>query len=60
LNQLVDFYEIQHGGHAIEGNLEQTFFLPVASAVPKMADVQTSDVDAEHTPLNVVPRNFAC
>jgi hypothetical protein len=30
LNQLVDFYEIQEGGHAIEGNLDA-----IAATIPK-------------------------
>jgi hypothetical protein len=35
LNQLVDFYEIQQGGHAIEGNLETVLYNPVSSTIPK-------------------------
>jgi hypothetical protein len=35
LNQLVDFNEIQYGGHAIEGDLDAVFFNPVPSTIPK-------------------------
>jgi hypothetical protein len=35
VNQLVDFYEIQYWGHAIEGNLEAIIFHDVAAIIPK-------------------------
>jgi hypothetical protein len=35
LKQLVDFYEIQYGDHAIEANLEAVLFNPVPSTIPK-------------------------
>jgi hypothetical protein len=35
LNQLVHFYEIQYGGHAINGNLDAVRFNPVPSTIPK-------------------------
>jgi hypothetical protein len=35
LNQLVDFYEIQYGGHAIEDDLGAIIFNHAASAIPK-------------------------
>jgi hypothetical protein len=35
LNQLVDFYEIQYGGHAIEGDLDAVLFNAVPSTIPK-------------------------
>jgi hypothetical protein len=35
LNQLVDFCEIQWGGHAIEGDLDAVLFDPVPSTIPK-------------------------
>jgi hypothetical protein len=33
LEQLVDFYKIQQGGHAIEGNFNTIIFNPVASTI---------------------------
>jgi hypothetical protein len=35
LNQLVEFHEIQYGGHAIEGDLDAVLFNPVSSTIPK-------------------------
>jgi hypothetical protein len=35
LNQLVDFYEIQQGGHAIEGDLDAVLFNPIPSSIQK-------------------------
>jgi hypothetical protein len=35
MNHMVDFYEIQYGGHAIEGDLEAIIFNAVAATVPK-------------------------
>jgi hypothetical protein len=35
LNQMVDFHEIQQEGHAIKGDLDATFFNPVASIFQK-------------------------
>jgi hypothetical protein len=35
LNQLVDLYEIQHGGHAIEGDLNAIIVNAVATTVSK-------------------------
>jgi hypothetical protein len=34
-NQLVDFYEIQQGSHAVEGGVDAIIFNPVASTIPK-------------------------
>jgi hypothetical protein len=34
-DQLVDFYEIQQGGHAIEGNLDTLFPNPLSSTNPE-------------------------
>jgi hypothetical protein len=34
-NHLVDFYEIQYGGHAIEGDLDAKIFNAVAATIPK-------------------------
>jgi hypothetical protein len=35
LNQVVDLYEIQLGGHAIEGDLDAVLFNPVPSTITK-------------------------
>jgi hypothetical protein len=35
LNQLIDFYEIQHRGHVIEGDLDAIHFNPATSSVSK-------------------------
>jgi hypothetical protein len=35
LNQLVDFCEIQYGGHATEDDLGAVLFNPVPSTIPK-------------------------
>jgi hypothetical protein len=35
LNQLVDFYEVQWWGHAIESDLDAVLFNPVPSTIPK-------------------------
>jgi hypothetical protein len=35
LNQLIDIYEIQQGGCAIESDLKVIIFNPIASAIPK-------------------------
>jgi hypothetical protein len=35
LNQLVDFYDIQYGSHAIEGDLNAVLFNPIPSTIPK-------------------------
>jgi hypothetical protein len=35
LNQLIDFYEIQYGGHAIEGDLDAVLYNPLISTIPK-------------------------
>jgi hypothetical protein len=32
---MVDFYEIQQGGHAIEGDLDAIIINPVPSSIPK-------------------------
>jgi hypothetical protein len=32
---MVDFYEIQYGGHVIEGDLDAVLFNPVTSTIPK-------------------------
>jgi hypothetical protein len=52
LNQLVDFYEIQYGGYAIEGDFDAVL-LSRTFKHSKMADVQTSEVDAKLAPVNV-------
>jgi hypothetical protein len=51
----VDFYEIQLGGHSIEGDLDAVLFNPVPSNHSKMADVHTSEVDAKLAPVNMGP-----
>jgi hypothetical protein len=43
LNQLVDFREIQQVRHAIEDDLDDIIFHPVASTVQEMADIQSSE-----------------
>jgi hypothetical protein len=35
LNQFVDFHELQQGCHAIEGDLDETFYNSVATSSPK-------------------------
>jgi hypothetical protein len=35
LNQLVDFYEIRHGGHAVEGDIDAVLLNPVTSTIPE-------------------------
>jgi hypothetical protein len=35
LNQFVDFYEVQYGGHVIEGDLDAIHFNPVSSSISK-------------------------
>jgi hypothetical protein len=47
LNQLVDFYKIQYGGITIEDDLDPIIVNPVAPTIPKMADVQTSEMNAK-------------
>jgi hypothetical protein len=49
-NQIENFYEIQLGGHAIEGGLDACFFKSCSFNHSKMADVQTSEVDAKLAP----------
>jgi hypothetical protein len=49
---LVDFYEIQYGGHVIEGDLDAIHFNPRTFKHFKMAGVQASEVDAK---VNVGP-----
>jgi hypothetical protein len=41
------------GDHATECDHEATTFVPEASTIPKMADVQTSDVDTKRATINV-------
>jgi hypothetical protein len=53
LNKLVDFREIQQGGHAIECNHDATLFNPVVSTIPKWQTF--SKVDAK-LPVSVGPR----
>jgi hypothetical protein len=60
LNHLVEFYEIQLGGHDTEGDINAIIFNPVASTVPKWWTFMTSDVDAKLAPVNVGPCNFTC
>jgi hypothetical protein len=49
---LVDFYEIRQGGYATEGDLDAIFR---SFNHYKMADDQTSELDAELEPVSVVP-----
>jgi hypothetical protein len=55
---LVDFYEIQYEGHAIEVTSTPYFLIPYLQPFQK-ADVQTSEVDAKLAPFHVGPWNFA-
>jgi hypothetical protein len=54
LKQL-DFNEIQQRGRATEGDLGAICFNPVASTISKLADVQTTEVDAKLESFNVGP-----
>jgi hypothetical protein len=54
LNQLVDFYEIQYGGHAIEGDLDAVLFNPVPLTIPNWRTFKLL-VDAKLAPVNVGP-----
>jgi hypothetical protein len=54
LNQLVNLYEIQYGGHATEGDLNAIIVNAVATSF-KMVDVQTAVMDAKLAPVNVGP-----
>jgi hypothetical protein len=61
LNQLVDFYKIHKEVHAIEGDLDAVLFNPVPSTIPnhsKMAEVQTSEMDAKLAPVNMGQLSF--
>jgi hypothetical protein len=46
------FFKIQYGRHTIEGNLEAIIFNAVVCNHSKMADVQTTKVDAKLAPIN--------
>jgi hypothetical protein len=46
---VVRSHAIQQGDHAIEGDLIAISFNLVASTILKMADIQTSEVDAKRT-----------
>jgi hypothetical protein len=48
--RLVDFNEIQQGGPGFEGDIDAMIFNPIVSA---MAEVQTSEMDAKHTPVRL-------
>jgi hypothetical protein len=48
--RLVDFHEIQQGGLGFEGDIDAMIFNPIVSA---MAEVQTSEMDAKHTPVRL-------
>jgi hypothetical protein len=48
LNQFVDFYEIQWGGHAIEGDLDAVLFNPVLSTIPKWRMKKLHQTTLEH------------
>jgi hypothetical protein len=49
LNQLVDFHEIQQGGHAIEDEPEAIFFQSYSFNHFERVEVQTSEGDAKPT-----------
>jgi hypothetical protein len=44
---------VQQGGHANEGDPSAIIFNPIASTVPKMAEVQTSEVGAKLAPVSI-------
>jgi hypothetical protein len=50
---LVDFHEIQQGGHAVQENLDVVTYNAVAPTIPKYAGVQTSEMDVKPEPVNV-------
>jgi hypothetical protein len=55
------YYEIQQKGHATGGDLAIYIYFFISSFNQfKMADVQTSEMDAKLVPVNVGPSNFMC
>jgi hypothetical protein len=50
---MLDFCEIQLEGHATEGDLDAMLFNSPSFNLSKMADVQTSEVNAKLTPLRL-------
>jgi hypothetical protein len=50
LKKFIDFYEIQQGSHASEDNLDYRSFNHY-----KMANIQTSEMDAKLEPVNMGP-----
>jgi hypothetical protein len=54
----VEFYEIQQGGHAIEGDIDNHNFWSNSFNHSKISDIQTSQVDAKLAPVNLRPLNF--
>jgi hypothetical protein len=52
LNQFLDFHELRHGSYAIKDDLDALIFNTVASTIPKIADIQTSEMNAKLTPVN--------
>jgi hypothetical protein len=52
LNQLVDFYDIQYGGHATDVDLVAILFNPVTSTIPKW-QTETYEVDAKPALVNM-------
>jgi hypothetical protein len=53
LDELLEFHEIERRYYAIESDLDAMFYIAVDSNRPKMANVQTSEVDAKLAPVNV-------
>jgi len=51
--KVIDFHESQQGQHAIKGNLEATHYNPRSFNHSKMADVQTSEVGAKLTSVDI-------
>jgi hypothetical protein len=52
LHQLADFHEMQEEGHAIKADNTSSF------DHTKIADVRTSEVDAQFAPVKVGPHSF--
>jgi hypothetical protein len=52
---LVDSYEIQKGGHAIEGDIDATIFNKVAVTIPQWLTFKLFEVDAKLAPVNLGP-----
>jgi hypothetical protein len=53
LNRLEDFDKILCGGDAIEGDLDEIIFNPIASTISKMVEDQSSEVDAIPAPFRL-------